>query len=152
MENNSAIPPIQPLGRFLSLTGKSFLHLLCEELSDLDIDRNYFALILIEHGEGNLTQKELAGQLETDKVSVVRVVDYLSAKGYVQRVGSLVDRRKYCLTLTDKAKEVLPGIKKSMQEITATAFEGLTGVQQVEFISTLSQIKKNLRKAKNIGL
>ena len=152
MDNNSTIYQLQPLGRFLSLTGKRFLHRLNERLSELDIERDYFALMLIEQGEGNLTQKELAHQLETDKVSVVRVVDYLSAKGYVQRVGSSVDRRKYCLTLTDKAKEVLPGIKKSMQEITATAFEGLTGAQQGEFISTLYKIKKNLSKAKNFGL
>jgi len=152
MENNSTIQPLQPLGRVLSLTGKSFLHLLNDKLNYLDIERDYFALILIERGEGNLTQKELASQLETDKVSVVRVVDYLSAKGYVKRMESTVDRRKYCLTLTEKAKAALPGIKQSMQEITARAFDGLTEVQQGEFISTLDQIKKNLSKAKNIGL
>lgn len=128
------------------------MNLLNEKLNYLDIERDYFALMLIEQGEGNLTQKDLASQLETDKVSVVRIVDYLSAKGYVDRVESSVDRRKYCLTLTAKAKETLPGIKKSMQEITATAFEGLTGSQQREFMSTLGQIKQNLSKAKNISL
>jgi DNA-binding MarR family transcriptional regulator len=152
MENNSTIHQIEPLGRLLALTGKSFLQVLNEKLSYLDFQRNYLALMLIELGEGNLTQKELARLLETDKVSVVRVVDYLGSKGYVERVESSVDRRKYCLTLTEKAKEVLPGIKKSMQETTAAAFEGLTGLQQSEFISTLGQIKKNLSKAKNIGL
>ena len=152
MENNSTIHQIQPIGRLLALTGKSFLQVLNQKLSYLDIERNYLALMLIELGEGNLTQKELASQLETDKVSVVRVVDYLSLKGYVERVGSSIDRRKYCLTLTDKAKEVLPGIKKSMQETTATAFEGLTELQQAEFILALGQIKKNLSKVNNIGL
>ena len=152
MENNPTIHPLQPLGRFLSLTGKGFLQLLNEKLSDLDIERDYFALMLIELGEGNLTQKQLASQLETDKVTVVRIVDYLSGKGYVERVESSVDRRKYCLTLTDKAKEILPGIKHSMQEITATAFEGLSGSQQRDFISTLGHIKMNLSKAKNISL
>lgn len=149
MENNSTI---QPLGRILSLTGKSFLCLINEKLSYLDIERNYYALMLIELGDGYLTQKKLASQLQTDKVSVVRVVDYLSEKGYVERVESSIDRRKYCLTLTDKAKAVLPGIKKSMQEVTLTAYEGLTEKQQAEFISTLGQIKNNLSKANNIGL
>ena len=83
---------------------------------------------------------------------MVRVVDYLSENGYVERVSNSIDRRKYCLTLTDKAKAVLPGIKQSMQEITATAFDGLTGLQHGEFISTLGLIKKNLSKANNIGL
>lgn len=152
MENNSTIQPLQPLGRVLSLTGKSFLHLLNEKLNYLDIERNYYALMLIELGDGSLTQKELASHLGTDKVSVVRIVDYLTSKGYVDRVESLVDRRKYCLTLTGKAKEMLPGIKKSMQEVTLTAYEGLTEKQQAEFISILGHIKNNLSKANNIGL
>ena len=152
MENDSTIQPIQPLGRILALTAKSFLHLLHHQLGYLDIERNYYALMLIELGDGLMTQKELAGQLESDKVSIVRIVDYLTSKGYVERVENLVDRRKYCLTLTDKAKDMLPGIKKSMQEVTATAFEGITQKQQAEFITILGEIKNNLSKANNIGL
>lgn len=144
---------LPPLGKVFTLTGKSFLHLLNEKLSHLDIDRDYYALILIEKGEGLLTQNELAAKLETDKVSVVRIVDYLTSKGYVKRMASAADKRKYCLTLTDKAIEVLPGIKQSMQESTETAFNGLTQSQKDEFMSLLGQIKSNLSKAKkNIDL
>lgn len=144
---------LPPLGKVFTLTGKSFLHLLNEKLSHLDIDRDYYALILIEKGEGLLTQNELAAKLETDKVSVVRIVDYLTSKGYVKRMASAADKRKYCLTLTDKAKAVLPGIKQSMQESTETAFNGLTQSQKDEFMSLLGQIKSNLSKAKkNIDL
>ncbi|HET6558532.1 MAG TPA: MarR family transcriptional regulator [Prolixibacteraceae bacterium] len=143
---------LPPLGKVFTLTGKSFLSLLNEKLSHLDIDRDYYALILIEKGNGFLTQNELAGKLETDKVSVVRIVNYLTGKGYVERIENVVDKRKYCLTLTDKAKKVLPGIKKSMHESTETAFGGLTGTQREEFMALLGQIKSNLSKAKNIGL
>ena len=108
--------------------------------------------MLIELCDGVMTQKELAGQLESDKVSIVRIVDYLTSKGYVKRVESSIDRRKYCLTLTAKAKEMLHGIKKSMQEVTATAFDGITEKQQAEFISMLGHIKNNLSKANNISL
>lgn len=139
---------LPPLGKIFTLTGKSFLSLLNEKLNHLDIDRDYYALILIEMGNGQLTQNELASKLETDKVSVVRIVDYLAEKGYVERVESTVDKRKYCLTLTDKAIKVLPGIKKSMHESTETAFDGLTGTQREEFMALLKQIKSNLSKAK----
>lgn len=143
---------LPPLGKVFTLTGKSFLSLLNEKLSHLDIDRNYYALILIETGNGRITQNELASQLETDKVSVVRIVDYLAGKGYVERVESTVDKRKYCLTLTDKAIKALPGIKQSMHESTEIAFGGLTETQRQEFTALLGQIKRNLSKAKNIGL
>jgi DNA-binding MarR family transcriptional regulator len=137
-----------PLGRVLSLTGKSLLHLLNRKLSSLDIDRDYYAVILIDLGDGNLTQKELANQLETDKVSVVRIVDYLTLKGYVMRTRSSVDKRKYSLTLTDKAKEKIPEIKRAILEVTAAAFTGLTELQQTELISTLGIIKNNIKQSK----
>lgn len=151
MEEKQNIQQIQPIGRILSHTGRSFLQLLNEKLNYLDIERSYYALILIDLGHGELTQKELACKLETDKVSVVRIVDYLSGKGYLKRVRSSVDRRKYCLTLTDKAKEKLPDIKKSLQEVTDIAFNGLTELQQAEFLSILGIIKDNLSKANNTG-
>ena len=143
------IQNIQPIGRILSHTGRSFLQLLNEKLNYLDIERSYYALILIDLGHGELTQKELACQLETDKVSIVRIVDYLAGKGYVKRVRSSVDRRKYSLTLTDKAKELLPGIKRAMQEVTLIAYNGLTELQQKEFHSVLGIIKNNLNIASN---
>ena len=143
---------LPPLGKVFTLTGKSFLSLLNEKLNHLDIDRDYYALILIEMGNGQITQNELASKLETDKVSVVRIVDYLADKGYVERVESAVDKRKYCLTLTDKAKTILPGIRQSMHESTETAFGGLTGTQRQEFMALLGQIKSNLSKAKNSSI
>lgn len=152
MRKNQNILQLPPLGKVFTLTGKCFLQLLNEKLSYLDIDRDYYALILIEMGEGKLTQNELACKLETDKVSVVRIVDYLAENGYVTREESAEDKRKYCLTLTDKAKEILPGIRQSMQESTQTAFSGLTEVQQKEFMSLLGQIRNNLSKAKNNSL
>ena len=145
------IQQLQPIGRILSHTGRSFLQLLNAKLNYLDIERSYYALILIDLGQGDLTQKELACQLETDKVSVVRIVDYLAGKGYVKRIKSTVDGRKYCLTLTDKAKEILPGIKRSMKEVTSVAYNGLTESQQTEFLSILAIIKDNLSKANNTG-
>ena len=142
----------QPLGRIFSRTAKLFLKLIHEKLGNLDIERSYYALILIDSGRGLLTQKELADYLEIDKVSVVRIVDYLSGKGYVKRVINSIDRRKYSLTLTDKAQEKLPEIKAVMEEVTIIAYEGLTEMQKTAFISLLDIVKNNLSKANNSGL
>lgn len=138
----------QPLGRFLSHTGKSFLSLLNAKLNRLDIERNFYALILIEQAEGKITQQDLANQLDVDKVSVVRIIDYLSEKRYVKRVKNIIDRRKYSLVLTDKAKREIPQIKKSLNEVTNIAFKGLKQSQITEFYKTLDKIKKNLNESK----
>ena len=133
-----------PLGRLLSSLGKGYLQLLRIKLQHLDIDRNYYALVLIENLEGEVTQQELAVLLDTDKVSVVRVVDYLSEKGYVKRVRKTEDRRKYSLVLTEKAKKALPVIKKSFADINRIALKGLENSQTAEFADTIKKIKHNL--------
>ena len=152
MENSLDIKTQQPLGRILSGLGKSYLQLLNTRLNYLDIERNYYALLLIELGESKITQNELACRLETDKVSVVRIIDYLASKGYVDRIKSSEDKRKYCLTLTEKAKKAIPGIKKSLSEVTSTAFEDLSEAQESAFYLTMDTIKNNLQKANKLGI
>jgi MarR family transcriptional regulator, transcriptional regulator for hemolysin len=140
---------IQPLGRMLSHAGRTYLHLLNSRLDYLDIERYYYALLLIGEGENKLTQNKLAAQLETDKVSVVRIIDYLSDKGYVEREKSSSDRRKYCLTLTAKGSKAIPGIKKSIEELNNKALEGLSASEKTTFYNSLLTIKTNLLKANN---
>jgi len=152
MDIEANIAQSQPLGRILSRTAKLFLRQINDKLGNLDIERSYYALILIDSGRGLLTQKELADYLEIDKVSVVRIVDYLTGKGYVKRIRNSKDRRKFILTLTDKALEKLPEIKRATQEATVVAFEGFTEKQKTVFISLLGIVKNNLSKANKSGL
>jgi DNA-binding MarR family transcriptional regulator len=134
----------QPFGRLLFGIGKTMLHALNEKLIELDIKRNYYALILIEEGQGKLTQQELAVLLESDKVSVVRIVDYLAEKGYVSRVREQSDKRKYGLLLTEKAMNELPQIKCAMEEVFHSAFMGVSVIKLEELYKTLNEIKINL--------
>ena len=140
----------QPLGRILSHIGRNFLHLLNAKLDHLDIERNYYALILIQNTKDGMTQQELAELMDTDKVSVVRIIDYLSNKGYVKRVKNVSDRRKYCLVLTSKAKKEMTVIKKTLNEATEIAFKALKKFQIAEFYNTIGIIKNNLNKHNDI--
>lgn len=133
-----------PLGRIFSQAGKGYLYLLRTKLQYLDIDRNYFALVLIEKKDGIITQQELAVLLDSDKVSVVRVVDYLSEKGYVKRMRKTDDLRKHSLLLTEKAKLALPEIKKSIGEINEVVLKGFTISQITNFTDTIMKIKQNI--------
>ena len=134
----------QPLGRMFSFLGKSYLHLLRNKLQHLDIDRNFFALILIESSEGEINQQQLALLLDTDKVSIVRIVDYLSEKGFVKRVRTSDDRRKHNLVLTEKAKAALPEIKKCISELNQLVFSGLSENQQTDLLASLANIKNSI--------
>jgi len=136
----------QPLGRILSILAKDYLHLLRQRLQHLDIDRNYYALVLIEIHQGIITQQELASLLDSDKVSIVRIVDYLSEKGYIQRIRMSEDRRKHNLILTTKGKQAIPEIKKSFSELNALVLNGLEKSQVKELSHVINKIKYNITK------
>jgi MarR family transcriptional regulator for hemolysin len=135
----------QPLGRILAGIGRAYLNEVNLRLNNLDIERNFYALIIIEEAKGMITQQELADLIERDKVTVVRIIDYLSENGYVVRTDDPQDKRKYRLTLTEKAKKHLPTIKKSIAEVTEKSLENLSAERIEEFYQTLHIIKNNLK-------
>jgi len=134
----------QPLGRLLSMLGKGYLNLLRFRLQHLDIDRNYYALVLIERQDGIISQQELAVLLDSDKVSIVRIVDYLSEKGYVKRMRKTDDKRKHSLLLTEKGKLAIPEIKKSFSELNEIVLNGLENNQISDLTVTIGRIKQNI--------
>jgi MarR family transcriptional regulator, transcriptional regulator for hemolysin len=133
----------EPVGRKMDKIGKMFQAKLQGNLKHLDIERSFYPLILIEKGNG-ITQQELASQLLCDKVQVVRIIDYLSSNGYVERIQNQTDKRKYELAITEKARLVLPDIKKAMNDTTLVALNGLSVKQIDQLYSMLSVIELNL--------
>jgi DNA-binding MarR family transcriptional regulator len=142
-------PIIEPVGHIASNIHRMFLSVLNAYLTDVDIDRFYYPVLLIEASNGNLTQQELAGKLGCDKVQVVRIIDYLSEKGYVTRVQNTLDRRKYGLEITEKAKEFIPDIKKAIQNANALVLNNLSEQKIDDLYSTLKIIEKNLSSFKS---
>jgi DNA-binding MarR family transcriptional regulator len=134
----------EPLGRLMSKIGRSFMEKLHESLSHLDLERSYYPLLIIEAANGTLTQNQLARELSCDKVQVVRIIDYLSSTGYVERAMDPRDRRKYNLLLTEKAIKFLPDIKKAIEDATAAALNNIATDKVNELYPLLHHIEKNL--------
>jgi MarR family transcriptional regulator, transcriptional regulator for hemolysin len=133
----------EPVGRKMDKIGKMFQTKLQNDLKHLDIDRSFYPLLLIEAGNG-ITQQELASQLLCDKVQVVRIIDYLSSNSYVERIQNPTDKRKYELAITEKARLLLPDIKKAINDTTLVALNGLSVKQIDQLYNMLSVIELNL--------
>jgi len=138
----------EPLGRKMDKIGRMFQVMLQDDLKHLDIDRSFYPLLLIESGNG-ITQQELADKLLCDKVQVVRIVDYLSSNGYVERIQNPTDKRKYELTITEKARLALPEIKKTLDTVTNIAVKSLSEDQVHELRKMLIIIESNLSSYKS---
>lgn len=133
-----------PLGKYLSGIGRSIFSQLNSRLNHLDIKRYFFALSLVGEGNGVITPQDLAVLLNSDKVTVVRITDYLKEQGYIKKIKDPVDKRKYRLSLTGKAVSELPLIRKTITEVNQSALEGLSKDKIEAFYETLNIINNNV--------
>jgi DNA-binding MarR family transcriptional regulator len=144
MDINSKNMPQEPISRIMGYISRIYYGTLKKELIPLGIERGYYPLLLIDSGNGMLTQQNLADKLSIDKVQVVRLVDYLSDNGFIERVQNPKDRREYMLHLTAKGYQILPEVKKAEKKLYDTAFKGLSEEEINSMRDKLYFILKNI--------
>jgi len=106
-----------PLGWYFAWLSKLYVGVLTKKLDKLDIDRYFVVLLLLERAGKPVCQQTLCDTLHIDKTYMVKIVDYLDKYGYISRQASEKDRRRQLITLTDKAKSVMPDIENAIREI-----------------------------------
>mgnify|MGYP002631737125 FL=1 len=131
------IPLELPLWLQLNKVSKKYMDALSSRLSHLGIRRHFFLLVAIGEGNRKLSQQELADLLETDKVNMVGILDSLTKSGFIKRAPSKEDRRKHLITLTPKASQALPRIKKEISDLNQRALSALTQMK--------SELEKDLQ-------
>jgi DNA-binding MarR family transcriptional regulator len=135
-----------PLWLQLNKVSKKYMDAMAAKLGHIGIRRNYFLLVAIGEAKGMATQQELADLLDTDKVTMVNILDSLSEAGFIRRTASKEDRRKHLIVLTSKAERHLPKIRKVIADLNRKALAGLPESLAAHFPSALAGMKAELEK------
>ncbi len=91
------------------LTVKALSKKLNQVLQEKQIPLNFEQfglLVLISEAPEELSQQEIANFLEKDKSAILRTIDVLENKGYLQRNHISDDRRINKIGLTEKGREI----------------------------------------------
>lgn len=143
-KNKDAIYYSLPLGKLLAMVTKPYFGTLSGRLEKkLGVEKNFSVLMMIEHKE-RCTQQFLSNALQIDKVSMVKIIDDFSKKGWVKRVQNENDRREYFVELTAKGSNIMPQIHKGVEEINEIAFKGFKQKEKEKFYETVMQLYRNL--------
>lgn len=105
-----------PYGRIFSFLTKQYIGKVTGAFHDTPVERYYFALYVIGRNSGKISQQELADYMLIDKVSLVRILDSLTADGLIIRVINPNDRRQHLLEITPEAQTWLDKIEQTLQE------------------------------------
>ncbi len=133
-----------PLARYLTAASKLYVGAIRKRFEQLDIDRHFSVLILLENSANSCTQQYIADYLQKDKTTMVSIIDSLVEKGYIKRVKNPKDRREHIIELTSKARKILPEIKKGINEMNLKSTKGLGKKEVNNFYKTLKVITDNL--------
>jgi DNA-binding MarR family transcriptional regulator len=101
-------------------------------------------LIDLLWNQGEMTQQQLADQLQKDKNSVTKLVDAIEKKGFVIRRQNMHDRRSNTLILTEKANQLKPGAKQKGIDILDQMLEGISEEELRVFLTTLHKLNENM--------
>jgi len=93
---------------------------------------------LAEHGQ--LSQAELGRHLALDRKDVALAVDALAERELVDRSVDPVDRRRNVVALTDKARELLPQLDRTLHEVQERVLAPLTTAEKSQLRATLAKL------------
>ena len=130
----------------LNLTGCKLKQFIAVKLREMNVPLTpeQFMLIDLLWNQGEMSQQQLADQLQKDKNSVTKLVDAIEKKGFVVRQQNMHDRRSNTLVLTEKANLLKPEAK---QKGISILDQMLTGIEEEElrsFLITLRKLNDNM--------
>jgi len=134
-----------PTGTQTLIFSKLYYGVLTKSLDKLDIDR-YFAIILFLSNNKNCCQQVICDSLMVDKAAMVKVLDYLSKAGYIERKVNPKDRREHFIVLSKKGEKQTKEIAKTVELIEKKTFENITKQEEVIFNKVIDQMLENLKE------
>lgn len=105
------------------------------------MDLNYFESIGCH--EKNATPAMIAERLNVERPAITRVIDTLLKEGWVARIEHPSDRRSQLIVLTDKAREILPQLRKIGEDVIEKSFQGFEDNDIEALIHYLKNVIKN---------
>jgi MarR family transcriptional regulator for hemolysin len=98
----------------------------------------------LSRNEG-VSQVRLAELAEIDPMSMVRILDYMEAEGWVERRADPHDRRARCLFIKDKARAILDEIWALADETRREFLADLSAEESLRLIDMLERIHATAR-------
>ncbi len=134
-----------PIGTRALILSKLYYGALSKSLEKMDIDRYYSVLFFLSENNG-CCQQILCDNLKIDKTAMVKVLDYLSKAGCIERKVNPKDRREHFIFLSKKGEAQTKEIVKSFKNLDKISFSSVSEGERKTFEKVLNKIAGNLNE------
>ncbi len=112
---------------------------------DAGITIDQWAILYELKKEDGLSQYELASRTFKDAPTVTRIIDKLCTKKLLDRLPDTLDRRRFCIYLTENGKNKINEILPVARTFRKKVWNGLDDETVTFLIKTLNQVFDNLK-------
>jgi DNA-binding MarR family transcriptional regulator len=97
--------------------------------------------------KGMVTMNQLSREQGVTLSTMTRVVDVLVRDGVLDRAGSPGDRRKVCIQLTEKGKDLARTLKKCTEDYTGKILEQIPEEKHEQMIESMEMLLKAIESS-----
>lgn len=105
-----------------------------------DITPGLFGMLQVIAANAGLSQSRLAEAMDVDRSTIVTVVDRLEARGLVERLSSLHDRRSHSLCVTTKGARAMARMERLVLRHEATFASVLSADERETLVRLLARL------------
>lgn len=135
----------------LSRVGKMARARIAVRLAAHDLRLWHMAVLAALADSGPHAQRELAARLRIDPSDVVKVLDELTAAGFVERARDPADRRRVSVTLTEAGRTALAGLTAEAAAVQEDLLAPLEERERAALHGMLRRIFAHLHDAAGAG-
>lgn len=135
-----------PIGTRTLILSKLYYGIVSRKLEKLDTERYYAILLYIYENEGRCCQQDICDNLYVDKTAMVKILDHLSKKGFIERKTNPEDRRQHYVVLSKKGEKQTREIAKTFAEVDELLFGNISNKDKTTFNAILSKLTENLEE------
>ncbi len=113
-------------------------------LAPLDVHPRANAVLVALAGTDGQSQRQLSARLGLHRNVMVSLIDTLEEQGLVQRKPCPHDRRAFAVTLTGKARELLPALDEQSHAMEDDVTSALTPDERAALLDMLQRVSASL--------
>jgi DNA-binding MarR family transcriptional regulator len=134
----------ESIGRTLGCLHRNAQKYFHREFSKLGLGSGtHLFLMLLHHHHDGVTQNEISNRLHFDKAHTARAIQRLIELGYITKEKDATDNRAYRIYLTDKARQIMPDIKRVLKSWSDILAAGLSETEQKQAMALLKKMSEN---------
>lgn len=137
------------IGSMLADTSRLIRRAFDERARGIGVTRPQWQLLTTLRRNEGTNQGSLAEMLDTEPITLCRMVDRMQEADLIERRQDPSDRRVWRLFLTDKARRLLEDLQPLGREVMALALDGVAQEDRDELRRILDRIRQNLARRSN---